>query len=72
MRKYPKTLADAAVMKEVLEFLYRQAEGAEDSAASYKKQMDEAEGPCSWIQECYAEHVAKAEAYVRMADRLAK
>ena len=72
MKKYPKALADVTVLKDVLDYLYRQAENAEDNAESYKKQMAESEEPCSWTQECYAENVAKAEAYVRLAEKLAK
>lgn len=72
MKKYPKALADVSVLKEVLDYLYRNAEAAENNAAEYKKELDESETPNSWTQECYAENVAKAEAYVRLAERLAK
>ena len=72
MKKYPKNLADVTVLKEVLDFLYRQAENAEEQVAHYEEQIKEAEEPCSWHQECLAENNAKAEAYVRLAERLAK
>ena len=75
MKKYPKALADVAILKEVLDYLYRQAESAEDQAAYYQEEVKraiEAEENCSWHEECLAEHQAKAEAYIRLAERLAK
>lgn len=72
MKKYPKALADVAVIKEVLDYLYRQAENAEDQVAYYEAAIKEAEEENSWNIECLAENKAKAEAYVRLAERLAK
>lgn len=75
MKKYPKVLADVAVLKEVLDYLYRQAEQAEEQAAHYEevlKQDKEAGETCSWHEESLAENKAKAEAYVRMAEKLAR
>lgn len=75
MKKYPKALADVAVLKEVLDYLYRQAENAEDQVVYYTdlvKQEKEAEESCGWHEESLVENKAKAEAYVRLAERLAK
>lgn len=75
MKKYPKALADVAVLKEVLDYLYRQAEQSEDQASYYQeevKRLQEAEESTSWHEECLAEQKSKAEAYVRLAERLAK
>lgn len=75
MKKYPKALADVAVLKEVLDYLYRQAENAEEQADYYTeliKQDKEAEEPNSWHEECLAENLSKAEAYVRLAEKLAR
>lgn len=72
MKKYPKPLADAAVMNDVLDFLYRQAEAAENNAEDYKEKMEESDETCSWYEESYVENAAKAEAYVRLAEKLAK
>ena len=75
MKKYPKALADVSVLKEVLDYLYRQAEYAEDQIASYKErlqQVAEGETPDSWIEESMVENQAKAEAYIRLAEKLAR
>ena len=75
MKKYPKALADVAVLKEVLDYLYRQAESAEDQAAYYEEEIrkeKEAGESSGWHEDCLAENKAKAEAYVRLAERLAK
>lgn len=75
MKKYPKALADVAVLKEVLDYLYRQAEVAEGQVEYYLeliKQDKEAEESCSWHEECLVENQAKAEAYVRLAEKLAR
>jgi len=75
MKKYPKAFADVSVLKEVLDYLYRQAEQAENQAEYYEeeiKKAKEAEESCGWHEECLAENTAKAEAYVRMAEKLAK
>ena len=75
MKNYPKALADVTVLKEVLDYLYRQAEQAEDQVAYYTEEVQkekEAGESCGWHEECLAENKAKAEAYVRMAERLAK
>ena len=75
MKKYPKALADVSVLKEVLDYLYRQAESSENQVEYYEeeiKRAKEAEESTSWQEECLAENKAKAEAYVRMAERLAK
>lgn len=72
MKNYPKALADVAVLKEVLDFLYNQAESAQEQASYYAEQLKEQEEKCSWSESCMVEHKAKAEAYVRLAERLAK
>ena len=75
MKKYPKALADVSVLNEVLDYLYRQAESSENQVEYYEeeiKRAKEAEESTSWQEECLAENKAKAEAYVRMAERLAK
>lgn len=72
MKKYPKALADVAVLKEVLDYIYRQAESAEDQAASYAEQLKNEDECTAWTPEYLAEYTAKAEAFVRLAERLAK
>ena len=75
MKKYPKALADVTVLKDVLDYLYRQAEYAEGQVEHYSNQIKEVpkdEEPDSWLIENLAENQAKAEAYVRLAERLAK
>ena len=75
MKKYPKALADVSVLKEVLDYLYRQAEYAEDQVATYKERLQqtpEGEQPDSWIEESIVENQAKAEAYTRLAERRAQ
>lgn len=75
MKKYPKALADVAVLKEVLDYLYRQAEYAEDQVAHYEdeiRKVAEGEEPDRWLVENLAENKAKVEAYIRLAERLAK
>ena len=75
MKKYPKALADVTVLKEVLDYLYRQAENAEDQVDHYAEMIQTAKEKgesYTWHEECMIEHMAKAEAYVRMAERLAK
>lgn len=75
MKKYPKALADVAVLKDVLDYLYRQAEYSESEAERYAEQIKaakEAEDEPRWYEENMVEHKAKAEAYVRLAERLAK
>ena len=75
MKKYPKALADVTVLREVLDYLYRQAENAEEQAGSYADDIQTAKEngeSYTWKEECMIENMAKAEAYVRMAERLAK
>lgn len=75
MKKYPKALADVTVLRDTLEYIYRQVETAEEEVEVYKEQIKEVpkgETPDSWIMENIAEHEAKAAAYVRLAEKLAK
>lgn len=75
MKKYPKALADVSVLKEVLDHLYRLAECAEDQVDSYTEMLNtakEAGEHTGYYEESIVENKAKAEAYVRLAERLAK
>lgn len=71
MKKYPKALADLEILRDCVEYLYRQAETEEDTAATYAEDLkNNPDDP--WYLSQVSEHQAKAAAYVRLAEKISK
>lgn len=71
MKNYPKSVADAAIMYDVLQYLYTQSESFTERAEDYKQRAAEYDGDAYYFGEA-TECAAKAAACVRLAEKLAK
>lgn len=71
MKKYPKNLADLDALRDCVTYLYSRAEELEVSA-EYNAQSLEEEPENEWYQSEMNECRAKAEAFVRLAEKLTK
>lgn len=71
MKDYPKSVADAAIMYHVLQYLYTQSESFAERAEDYKNRAAESDGDSYYFGEA-VECAAKSAACVRLAEKLAK